>query len=66
MNEKVVLGIRILLGLGLVLFGSNKFLHFMETPPLSPEAGEFMGAMLKQAIFCLLLERYKFWQGFLF
>ncbi|WMX13028.1 hypothetical protein [Aureispira sp. CCB-E] len=47
MNEKVVLGIRILLGLGLVLFGSNKFLHFMETPPLSPEAGEFMGAMVK-------------------
>jgi len=47
MNEKVVLGIRVLLGLGLVMFGSNKFLHFMETPPLSPAAGEFMGAMAK-------------------
>lgn len=47
MNEKVVLGIRILLGLGLVMFGSNKFLHFMPNPPLSPEAGEFMGAMAK-------------------
>lgn len=47
MNEKVVLGIRILLGLGLVMFGSNKFLGFMETPALSPEAGAFMGAMAK-------------------
>lgn len=47
MNEKLVLGIRILLGLGLVMFGSNKFLHFMPNPPLSPEAMEFMGAMAK-------------------
>lgn len=47
MNEKVVLGIRILLGLGLVLFGSNKFIGFMPNPPLSPEAAEFMGAMAK-------------------
>ena len=47
MNEKVVLGIRILLGFGLVVFGSNKFIHFMENPPLSPEAAEFMGAMYK-------------------
>ncbi|MFT5648146.1 MAG: putative oxidoreductase [Aureispira sp.] len=47
MNEKVVLGIRILLGLGLVMFGSNKFLGFMETPALSAAAGEFMGAMFK-------------------
>jgi uncharacterized membrane protein YphA (DoxX/SURF4 family) len=47
MNEKVVLGIRILLGLGLVMFGSNKFLHFMEPPALSADAGAFMGAMAK-------------------
>jgi len=47
MNEKVVLGIRILLGLGLVLFGSNKFIGFMPNPSLSPEAAEFMGAMAK-------------------
>lgn len=45
MNEKVVLGIRILLGLGLVVFGLNGFLHFMEMPPLSQEAGVFIGAI---------------------
>lgn len=47
MNEKVVMGIRLLLGLGLVIFGSNKFLGFMPNPTLTPEAGEFMGAMAK-------------------
>lgn len=41
------MGIRLLLGLGLVMFGSNKFLGFMPNPTLTPEAEEFMGAMAK-------------------
>lgn len=46
MNEKLITGVRILLGLGLVVFGSNKFLHFMPMPEMSPEAGSFMGALV--------------------
>lgn len=45
MNEKVVLVVRVLLGLGLLVFGFNKFLHFMPMPPMSPEAGAFAGAL---------------------
>ena len=36
---------RSLLGLVFVVFGSNKFLHFMPLPPMTGEAGAFMGAM---------------------
>jgi putative oxidoreductase len=36
---------RSLLGFVFVVFGSNKFLHFMPMPPMSGEAGAFMGAM---------------------
>ncbi|BDS10250.1 DoxX family membrane protein [Aureispira anguillae] len=45
MNEKVVLGIRVLLGLGMLIFGLNKFLMFIPIPPpATPEAGALMGA----------------------
>lgn len=47
MNEKLVLAVRVLLGLGLIMFGSNKFLHFMPMPQMLPAAGEFMGALVK-------------------
>ena len=36
---------RSLLGLIFVVFGSNKFLHFLPMPPMSGEAGAFMGAL---------------------
>jgi putative oxidoreductase len=36
---------RSLLGLVFVVFGSNKFLHFLPMPPMSGEAGAFMGAL---------------------
>lgn len=39
--------VRILLGLMLVIFGLNKFLQFMEMPPMPEAAGEFMGALVK-------------------
>ncbi|HBS06538.1 MAG TPA: DoxX family protein [Leptospiraceae bacterium] len=29
-----------------ILFGSSKFYPFMPTPPVAPEAGRFMGALL--------------------
>lgn len=45
-NEKVLLGIRLLLGLGLIVFGLNKFLHFMSQPVPPAEGGQFLGALM--------------------
>jgi uncharacterized membrane protein YphA (DoxX/SURF4 family) len=47
MNSKVLNVIRILFGLVLVVFGANKFLHFMPMPDLPGNAGAFMGALGK-------------------
>ena len=44
--NKAQLIIRILFGLILVIFGSNKFLHFMPMPPMPEAAGAFMGALV--------------------
>lgn len=44
--NKAQLIIRILFGLILVIFGSNKFLHFMPIPPMPEAAGAFMGALV--------------------
>ncbi len=38
MNPKIVLVLRIVFGLFLILFGSNKFFNFMPAPPEMPEA----------------------------
>jgi len=45
MNSKFTMIVRILLGIMLVVFGANKFLHFipMETP--TGTAGEFMNSL---------------------
>lgn len=45
MNSKFTMIVRILLGILLVVFGANKFLHFipMETP--TGTAGEFMNSL---------------------
>ena len=44
--NKAQLIIRILFGLILVIFGSNKFLHFMPMPPMPEATGAFMGALV--------------------
>ncbi|MFD2566928.1 DoxX protein [Pseudotenacibaculum haliotis] len=36
---------RYLLGLAMLVFGANKFFHFMPNPELSETAGAFMGAL---------------------
>ena len=46
MNPKVITGARIVLGLMLVVFGLNKFLQFIPVPPMTDEAGSFMGALV--------------------
>ena len=46
MNPKIVTGARIVLGLMLIVFGLNKFLQFIPVPPMTDEAGSFMGALV--------------------
>lgn len=40
---------RILLGALMLASGLNKFLHFMEIPPFSGDAGEFMGILARSS-----------------
>jgi uncharacterized membrane protein YphA (DoxX/SURF4 family) len=44
--NKVTIVLRVLLGLGFVVFGANKFLDFMPAPePPTGAAGEFLGGL---------------------
>ncbi len=45
MNTKVSLILRIVLGLILVIFGANKFAHFMPMPPMEGNAATFMNGL---------------------
>lgn len=45
MKNKVLVGIQIVAGLMLIMFGSNKFIHFMSMPESSVAMGLFMGAL---------------------
>lgn len=47
MKDKVFLGIQIVAGLMLVVFGLNKFLHFIPMGEPAPAMGEYMGALFK-------------------
>jgi len=38
---------RLLLGLVFVVFGANKFLHFLPNPPMQGAGAQFMGAMFE-------------------
>jgi len=55
MKDKVFLGIQILAGLMLVVFGLNKFLNFIPMPPQSAEMGAFMGALFATGYFMKLV-----------
>lgn len=45
MNSKVFLVLRILLGLFVLVFGLNKFLHFIPDFPLEGDAAAYFGAL---------------------
>lgn len=45
MNSKFSMLVRILLGIMLVVFGSNKFLHFVPLPPPTGGAADFMNSL---------------------
>ena len=54
MSKKVSMVLSLLLGLVLLVFGLNKFFHFMPMPPMEGEAAEFMGALGKAGYFPIL------------
>lgn len=45
MNTKITLALRLLLGLILLVMGSNKFFHFLPMPPMEGPPADFMGAL---------------------
>ena len=45
MNSKLTMILRILLGIILIVFGANKFGHFMPMPPMEGDAATFMGGL---------------------
>lgn len=46
MNSKVFMVLRILLGLFVLVFGLNKFLHFIPMEEMSADAGAYFGALV--------------------
>jgi len=47
MNSKVFMALRIVLGLMLLVFGLNKFFHFLPDPEgMSADAGAYFGALM--------------------
>ena len=54
MNAKVAMVLRILFALTLVIFGLNKFLHFIPTPPIEGTGGELI-AIYKESGFMKLI-----------
>ena len=54
MNPKVTMVIRILFGLFCLLFGLNKFMMFMEFPPIPGPGGELMGIYAASGFFKII------------
>lgn len=46
MNAKLIMVLRLLLGLILLVMGSNKFFHFLPMPPMEGPPADFMGALI--------------------
>lgn len=63
MKTKILFGVQIIVGLSLVVFGLNKFLHFMPNPSVSQEMGMFMGALYKTGYMMPLVGAIQFLVG---
>ena len=56
MKKKIVMGVRLLMGLIFLVFGLNKFLWFLPPPPVMPaEVQAFFGALMATGYFMKLL-----------
>ncbi len=54
MNSKVFMVVRILLGLFVLVFGLNKFFHFIPFGEMSAEAGAYFGALSSAKVITLV------------
>ncbi len=54
MSRKVSMILRIILAIVLIVFGLNKFAHFLPDPEVTGEAAEFLGALGKAGYFPIL------------
>ena len=64
--KNVKLIVRILLGLGMVVFGLNKFLNFMPMPEVTPEMGSWMGALMATGFIMQLVAVIEIATGLMF
>jgi hypothetical protein len=65
MLSKITLGARLLLGLIFTLFGINGFFQFLPMPPLSPEAGIFLGSLVGTGYMLTFLKASEMFCGLL-
>lgn len=65
-QTKILLAVQILVGIGLIVFGLNKFLHFMPNPEVSQEMGMFMQALGKTGYMFTLVGAIQFIAGLSF
>lgn len=54
MNSKVLMVLRILLGVFVLVFGLNKFFHFIPMGDMSEEAGAYFGALSSAKVITLV------------
>ena len=54
MNSKVFMVLRILLGLFVLVFGLNKFLHFIPMEEPAPDVGAYFGALMNSKTLMLV------------
>ena len=54
MNPKITMAVRILFGAFLLFFGLNKFLHFMEFPPMPGNGGNLMDIYMSSGCMYLI------------
>lgn len=54
MNSKIFMVVRILLGLFVLVFGLNKFFHFIPFGEMSAEAGAYFGALSSAKVITLV------------
>lgn len=54
MNAKVTMGIRILFGVFLLVFGLNKFIGFMQFPEIPGDGGTLMGIYMSSGFMTII------------
>lgn len=66
MKNKILLGVQVITGLMLIVFGLDKFFHFMPSFPSPQEFDMFMGALAKTGYMFPLVGAIQFLTGLSF